>query len=587
MIGTDAQTTMVAVCRRWAEQAPLKRAYTFLSGDGPSNEAHLSYGELDLNARMLAAGLQQRVRPGDRVLLLYRSGLDFIVAFFGCLYAGVVAVPVAPPSQSRSGSSLSAIIADAQASMVLTTAELGARLDTGTGALDVPWRSIDTSSAQLDDWREPAIGPESLAFLQYTSGSTSAPKGAMVSHRNLLANLEVMRVVFSVSEQTVTVSWLPLFHDMGLIGMMLCPLFLGAYSVLMSPLAFLQSPVRWLKAVTRYRGTVAASPNFGYELCARRIQERQRAELDLTSWKVAITGAEPIRPEVLERFADIFASCGFRRQAFYPCYGLAEATLLVTGDAKGSPPTQLAVDANALERNVVRIVDPADLDARALAGCGAVVQGTRVEIVDPETLVRRPPGSIGEIWVSGPSVVHGYWRQPELTESLFQVRLADTGEGPFLRTGDLGFLHEGGLFVTGRLKDLIIIDGRNHYPQDIEATAERCHPAVRAGGCAAFSVDRRGQECLVLAVEVDRRELSKAAVVDDDLLVAQAILVKAVRRAVAEEHAVQVSEVVFLGVGQIPRTSSGKLRRQACRATVLDGASHDAARVGAGAGGGE
>ncbi len=429
------------------------------------------------------------------------------------------------------------------------------------------WLAVEEVDPRLaEQWEEPAADPSTPAFLQYTSGSTALPKGVIVTHGNILHNEAMIRAAFGQSEESVIVGWLPLYHDMGLIGNVLQPLAAGATCVLMPPLAFLQRPVRWLQAIHRYRATTSGGPDFAYDLCVRKVGPEQRAGLDLSSWKVAFNGAEPVRAETLDRFAEAFAPCGFRREAFYPCYGLAEATLFVAGGRLGEPPVVGRFAAAGLERGEA-IPSPA---SRAKAGCWSAAArpgaGSGSLVADPGTGEPLAPGQVGEIWVAGPSVAAGYWSRPEETARTFRARLAGDsgqGDGPFLRTGDLGFVRGGELFVTGRLKDLIILRGRNHYPQDIERTAEQAHPELEPGGAAAFSVDVAGEERLVIAHEVGRRFARSGVPV--------AQVAAALRLAVAEEHEVQVHEVVLLRTGTLPRTSSGKVQRHACRAAWLAG----------------
>ncbi|MEO6193501.1 MAG: fatty acyl-AMP ligase, partial [Thermoanaerobaculia bacterium] len=480
--------TLVELLRMRAMSQPERRAYTFLL-DGEREEVHLSYGELDRQARAIAARLQELGVEGERALLLYPPGLQYAAAFFGCLYAGVTAVPVYPPRPNRPDPRFLAILADARARVVLTTSAILPNAERLLQAdAPVAWLATDgLDSKGAEEWRDPAVRPEQLAFLQYTSGSTSAPKGVMVSHGNLVHNERLIERAFGMTAESVVVGWLPLYHDMGLIGNLLQPLWAGCSCVLMSPVDFLQKPLRWLAAVSRYGGTVSGGPNFAYDLCARKIRPEDRAGLDLSRWAVAFNGAEPVRAETLDRFASAFAGCGFRREALFPCYGLAEATLFVAGAAVGEPPVVGRFNAPGLERH--RAV--ADPDGRPLVSSGRpalLAPGQEVAIVDPESGARLPEAAVGEIWVAGPSVAKGYWSRPEPPESTFQALTRD-GQGPFLRTGDLGFLVGGELFVAGRAKDLIIIRGRNHYPQDIEMTVEASHAALRPGCGAAFSVD--------------------------------------------------------------------------------------------------
>lgn len=562
---TISWPTLVDLLRYRATGQPNRRAYTYLR-DGETDEVHLTYTELDRQARAIGARLQRRGAAGQRVLLLYPSGLEYIAAFFGCLYAGAVAVPVYPPNPARLDRTLPrlrGITLDARPTIVLTTTSvlsLAAALAAQEPAFhDLHWMATDTlDDDQGAEWRDPAVRGDTLAFLQYTSGSTSTPKGVMVSHDNLLRNEALIKQSLGMTEHDVLVGWLPLYHDMGLIGNVLQPLYTGFPCVLMSPADFLQKPIRWLQAISRYGGTLSGGPNFAYELCVRKIGPEQRAALDLRSWNAAFNGAEPIRPETLDRFTAAFEPCGFRREAFFPCYGLAEATLFVSGGPKAAPPAIAPVSRATLEHKRVAAATT-DADLLALVGCGQTWPEQRIAIVDPEARTRCAPDQIGEIWISGPCVAHGYWNRPAATEETFRAFLADTGEGPFLRTGDLGFVQNGELFVTSRLKDLIIIRGRNHTPQDIERTAEASHPALRPGCGAAFSIDVGGEERLVIVHEVERR--CHDADVEE--------VAGAIRQAVAERHELQVYAVVLLKTGSIPKTSSGKLQHHACRNAFL------------------
>jgi acyl-CoA synthetase (AMP-forming)/AMP-acid ligase II/acyl carrier protein len=503
---------------------------------------------------------------GERVILLFPPGLDFIAGLFGCLFAGAVAVPAYPPRPRGRQHALAAIVADARPALLLTVSSIASRaaaLAEGEPALaGLRWLAVDEPAADDEEswaprWSHPGADAGSLAFLQYTSGSTAAPKGVMVSHGNLLHNEEMIRMAFGQSEESVIVSWLPLFHDMGLIGGVLQPLYLGASCILMSPAAFLQRPARWLEAISRYGATTSGGPDFAYRLCLERPGGREG--LDLSRWSVAFAGAEPVRPETLERFAREMAPYGFRREAFYPCYGLAEATLFVTGGRKEEPPRWIEVESEGLGHGRIR---PASAGpAVRLTACGRAWCGQEVAVVDPETGVRRPAGEVGEIWVAGPSVAGGYWQRPEETARTFGARLAgEPDTGPFLRTGDLGFQWGGELYVTGRLKDLIILRGRNHYPQDLELAVERSHPGLRPGCGAAFSVEREGEERLVVVQEVGARREGDVEEMAD-----------AVFRQVFEEHEVRLDELVLVEPGTIPKTSSGKIRRAACRAAYLEG----------------
>ncbi|MFN6570003.1 non-ribosomal peptide synthetase [Dendronalium sp. ChiSLP03b] len=559
-------STLVDLLRYKALHQPNKIAFRFLQ-DGETETAKLTYQELNLQAQVIASQLQSTgITKGERALLLYPSGLEFIPAFFGCLYAGVVAVPAYPPHLNKPTPRLQAIVADAQAKIVLTTAQILSNssrlLDNNPELKPLQWFATDSFVGNLqNNWQEISITEDTLTFLQYTSGSTSTPKGVMVSHGNILHNQRLIESGFGHSEQSIVVGWLPLFHDMGLIGNVLQPLYLGTQCILMPPIAFLQNPYRWLQAISRYKATTSGGPNFAYDLCIRKITPEQRATLDLSSWEVAFNGAEPVRAETIERFAQTFASCGFRREAFYPCYGMAETTLIISGDRKEIPPVFQTVEKAALEKNQIISTTVKDDTAQTLVSSGKPLEDLRVVIAHPETLTSCLAGEVGEIWVAGTSVTQGYWQRTEQTQSTFRAYLKDTGDGPFLRTGDLGFLHSGELYVTGRLKDMIIIRGRNHYPQDIELTVEQSHPALQASCSGAFAINVAGEERLAVVVEVKRSHLRNFDVEE---------IVKAIRQAVAEQHELQVYAIQLLKPGNIPKTSSGKIQRHACRMGFLD-----------------
>src|SRR5579883_3354478 len=559
-------STLIEILRWRALQQPEQKAYTFLQ-DGEVEESHLTYGNLDCQARAIAALLQSQGLSGERALLLYPPGLEYITAFFGCLYAQVVAVPAYPPRLNRSIARLQAIVADAQATVILTTTTLLTQIERqwplAPNLKTIKWLTTDSPPSGLEDsWQEIAVNSNTLAFLQYTSGSTSVPKGVMVSHGNIIHNETIIQKAMAHTEKTIFVGWLPLFHDMGLIGNMLQPLYLGIPCILMSPVAFLQRPLRWLQAISQYKATTSGGPNFAYDLCVSKITPEQRATLDLSSWEVAFNGAEPVRAETLERFAATFEDCGFRREAFYPCYGMAETTLIVSGGFKTALPVLQLVQQAALAQNQVVPAEREEIGAQTLVGCGQPLQDLRIVIAHPKTATRCAPDEVGEIWVAGSSVAQGYWNQTEQTEQTFRAYLKDTGVGPFLRTGDLGFLREGELFVTGRLKDLIVIRGRNYYPQDIEWTVEQSHLALQPSNSAAFSIEVADEERLVVAIEVKRTYLRNLSVDE---------VIGAIRHAVVEEHELQVYGVLLLKPGSIPKTSSGKIQRHACRSSFLDG----------------
>ncbi|MDF5724757.1 MAG: fatty acyl-AMP ligase [Rhizonema sp. PD37] len=556
-------TSLLDILSYRAQSQSNKQAYIFLQ-NGETESASLTYGELDRQARAIAAHLQSI--PGERTLLLYPSGLEFITAFFGCLYAGVIAVPVYPPRQNQKLLRLLSIVNDAQAKVALTTtsilADLEKRWEEEAKLASVKLIATDTIETSEPEIVPQSVTPKTLAFLQYTSGSTGTPKGVMVTHGNIIHNQQLIHQAFSHSEKSIGVGWLPLFHDMGLIGHVLQPIYLGFPSVLMSPLAFLQKPIRWLKAISKYRATTSGGPNFAYDLCVKKVQPEQLAHLDLSSWDLAFNGAEPIRAETLKQFAEKFAPCGFKYRAFYPCYGMAETTLFTTGGDKNQKPVIQGVKAQDLEQNAVVESEISSPLSRVFVGCGRPDTNTTVIIVNPESLTRCKKGQVGEIWVSGESVASGYWNRPSATQETFQAALKDTGEGPFLRTGDLGFFSNGELFVTGRLKDVMIIRGCNHYPQDIELTVLKSHPALRADCGAAFLVEIKDKERLVIVQEVERSYLRNLDVQE---------VVGNIFEAVNAQHGLQVYATVLLKTGSIPKTSSGKIQRYTCRTAFLNG----------------
>jgi acyl-CoA synthetase (AMP-forming)/AMP-acid ligase II len=556
----DSCRTFIEVLQRRAAESPDRPAFIFL-GDGESVEATWTYAVLERRARAVAAVLQERTAAGNRVLLCYPPGLEFLAGLFGCLLAGVVAVPVYPPRLNRSAERLRGVLVSAQPRLVLTTTEIAGHVANALASNDwlhqVPW--IGSELLPLDaaeQWRDPVVDGEALAFLQYTSGSTGTPRGVMVSHANLLANQRHIRDCFGHHAGiAANVSWLPVYHDMGLVGNVFHPIYMGMPLVQLSPLAVLQRPLRWLQAIARFGAHTSGAPNFAYDLCVQRIKPDQRDQLDLRSWQVAYIGAEPIRQATLEAFACFFGPCGFRRAAFLPCYGLAEATLFVTGQ-RGE--TILEVCPEVLQQGTIHLTE-----RRAgvwLVSSGQTPADVDVRVVDPESASPMLEGQIGEVWVRGPQVGQGYWSNPEATTAVFTGRLMD-GTGPFLRTGDLGFLRNGQLFVTGRVKDLIILDGRNHYPQDIEWSIQGCHLALRPNAGAAFAIEAEGTERLVIVQEVERSG------VREDLRAIQT----AIRQAVTEQHDVAVHEVVLVRPNAVPRTSSGKIQRSYCRQLYLRG----------------
>ncbi|WP_416362916.1 non-ribosomal peptide synthetase [Pseudomonas sp. NFX183] len=547
--------TLVQSLQRRAAQTPDQVALRFLADSAEQNVV-LSYRDLDLRARAIAAALQANAALGERAVLLFPSGPDYVAAFFGCLYAGVIAVPAYPPESTRRHHQerLLSIISDAEPRVLLTIASLGDGLAQIENA--PPVLSVDTLDAQLAErWVEPELHADDIAFLQYTSGSTALPKGVQVSHGNLVANEVLIRRGFGIdlNPDDVIVSWLPLYHDMGLIGGLLQPIFSGVPCVLMSPAYFLGRPLRWLEAISEYRGTISGGPDFAYRLCSERVSESALERLDLSTWRVAYSGSEPIRLDTLERFAEKFATCGFTPNNFFASYGLAEATLFVAGGTRGHGIPALRLDEQALAANRA---EPGQ--GNAIMSCGTSQPEHAVLIADPHTLSELPDNHVGELWASGPSIAHGYWRNPQASAKTFVQHAGRT----WLRTGDLGFIREGQVYITGRLKDLLIVRGHNLYPQDIEQTIEREVEVVRKGRVAAFAVNDQGLEGIGIAAEISRSV--------QKILPPEA-LIKAIRQAVAEAYQEAPSVVVLLNPGALPKTSSGKVQRSACAVRHADG----------------
>lgn len=548
-----------------AEAHPDRVAFRFLE-EGEREITQLTYAELQTRARAVAARLQRTTQPGERALFMYPPSLEFVVAFFGCLMARVVPVPVYPPRQNRSFERLAAVVRDASATRLMATQQVfslsAAGFDRLPAGQALQWLVSDTvEPAEADGYAPTDIARDDLAFLQYTSGSTGDPKGVVVSHRNLLVNLGMIHELLLCPEEGVTVSWLPQFHDMGLIGMTLYPLAYGGTSVQMPPTAFLQRPARWLRAISAYRGCLTTAPNFAYELCTHKVKEPELEGLDLSCWTLALNGAEPIRYDTLLRFSGRFAAVGFRKDALLPCYGMAETTLIVTGKPPGRRFQSLPLQRADLERHHAVIADEADPGAVTLVSSGQRIGTEQLLIVDPDTREACPPLRVGELWVHGEHVAQGYWGRPDATRDTFHAEHPAAPGVRFLRTGDLAFEHEGEVYITGRLKDLVIIGGRNLYPQDIELTVERASPAVRKGGVAAFAIDVDDVEQLAIVAELERTSLQGDHRRTVDAIVAE----------VAASHEVGVGMVVLIQPGAIPKTSSGKIQRRAAQRAMLAG----------------
>lgn len=549
-------SSLVDVVHGHARRLPDKIAVRFLER-GEGEGICLTYDDLDRLARAWAARLVKEGAKGKTVVLVYPVGLPFVVGLFACFYAGAIAVPTPFITPTRSAPRIAAIAADARPQLILTSAVIAAD-STIRGSLpealrDVPWIVTDQSDPQEDPagWTMPDLTRDHPAFLQYTSGSTSDPRGVIVTHGNIMANMEMIRIAFAHDADTRIVSWLPLFHDMGLVGGLFQPLYLGGVTVLMSPMDFIQRPIRWLQAIARHRGTSSGGPNFAYALCADRIRPDQIRALDLSSWRVAFCGAEPVRADDLRRFAALLSPSGFDDKALFPCYGMAETTLFVSGGPAGTGVDCASTPAGSASSDRIK---------RVICGKGA--QGQGLAIVDPETRHRLPEGEVGEVWVTGPHVGAGYWRQEEASRTIFQARIAEEPASPaYLRTGDLGALQGDRLVIVGRLKEVVIVRGAKHHPEDIEAAASRAHPAL-AATAAAFAIERNGADALIVLQEVKRGHMT-----DPDLPKA----IEAIAGAVIEGFGVRPAEVLLIRPSTLPRTTSNKIRRSACRAAYLAG----------------
>lgn len=560
--GSDAppQDHLLSVVRHWAQLTPDGIAYSFT--DGETVQAELTYQQLWDEVRGLAGAMQDRVEPGQRILLLYPPGLDFVVGLFACHALGAIAVPAFPPRRNRKASRVRSIVTDADTRIAFSTEAIAEQLAGDTRHEDLEGVTVigtDSKSLRhLDRWKEPAnLKPDTLAILQYTSGSTGSPKGVMLTHRNVLANCELIIDGFQPERSFKGMAWLPAYHDMGLVGGILQPMYFGRAAMLMSPMTFLQRPERWLQTISRHGIQISGGPNFAYQLCVDKIDDSEMTGVDLSDWQIAFNGAEPIRPKTLDAFVERFSKFGFRREAFLPCYGMAETTLIVTGGPIEGRPVVQAFDGSKIDKKIAEPVPADHAEARKLVGCGRVLSGEVVKVVDPHTLTVLADGGIGEIWIQSPSVGQGYWQAAVPTANTFGGMTAD-GQGPFLRTGDLGFLHDGQLYISGRLKDMIIVRGVNRYPQDIEQTVEAASPAVQAGSVAAFAMTYQDREQLVIVAETVRQ---RGLDWDEQL--------QKIRRAVTAEHELPPDAVYLVRNSSVPKTSSGKIQRHACLDAVL------------------
>jgi 8-amino-7-oxononanoate synthase/acyl carrier protein len=554
------ETSFLERLRYWAVATPDRLAYRFLEGGEEDNVTSLTFAQLDEQARAIAAKLVSMGYAGKRALMMYPPGLDFITAFFGCHYAGVTPVPAYPPRRNRNMARIGAISDDAQASVALsdlkTIKNCESWVKDSPGLNKIPWMSTEAIPVEFsNDWVKPKFSLDDPGLIQYTSGSTGSPKGVMLSHRNLIANSRMITRAFQVGREGAVCSWLPIYHDMGLIGGILNPMYLGMEDTLMSPVSFLTRPIRWLRALSRFRAMASGGPNFAYAWCTMKIDLKDCEGLDLSNWKVAFNGAEPVSAEVMDRFTEKFEPFGFNHSAFYPCYGMAETTLIVTGGSNVEPPIVRPFNKHDLVEHRVVPIDENHKDARKLVGCGRVLEEEEVLIVHPENRTPLPDDKIGEIWINSPSCGLGYWQREHETEETFHARLNPDNGKVYVRSGDLGFMDRGELFVTGRLKDMIIVRGVNRYPQDIEATVEHCHPLTRSGGAAAFAVTRWDREHLVIVCEIERGQNADE----------WKNVIRSIRNEVSLEHDLPPDAIVLVRAHSVPKTSSGKVQRHACK----------------------
>jgi 8-amino-7-oxononanoate synthase/acyl carrier protein len=550
------RTHLVDSLRYWANLKPNATAFWYTDGETDQDET-LSYAEFDHAARAVAVEILKVAKPGDRGILMYPPGLDFIIGLFGCLYAGCTAVPAFPPRRNRKGARIQGIAQDCSARFALTVSATANQIQKDEGMRaeisNMELLTTDQVDRSLAIQFDPIpIDADAPAVLQYTSGSTGTPKGVVLTHANLVRNCEIIAYLFGQKTEDVGVSWLPTYHDMGLIGGILSPIFIGCPLILMSPMSFLQRPVRWLRTISKFQATISGGPNFAYQLCVDKVTPEEMEGLDLSHWRVAFNGAEPVRASTLKAFTQKFSAVGFQHHSHLPTYGMAETTLIVTaGPATREPVIRYFDGRNLAARNVAP-TDSTDPNARALVGCGVTSPNERVVIVDTETHRTLPEDQIGEIWIQSPSVGAGYWEKPEVSAQIFSAMTAD-GQGPFLRTGDLGFFENGQLYVAGRVKDLIIVRGVNRYPQDIEQTVEECHESILSSAAAAFADEIDGRERLIIAVEVQRS-------LEDNW----SPVIEKIRRAVTQEHELPPDAVVLVRNSSLPKTSSGKIQRHAC-----------------------
>lgn len=561
--------TIVDCIAAHARATPDALAFRFLN-DLEHAPEDLSYAQLWQDAAAVARFLAGIAEPGSRIMLFFPPGLAYIKAFYGCLMAGMVAVPLYPPRRNVKSDRIMKVAQSCQSVIALTTGPELAAVKAAWDAqnslgLPLDFHATDAiTGAAGDSFVPQAAGEATPAFLQYTSGSTGVPKGVIITHGNIMANVAHLSAA-NTSGVTgeVFVNWVPLFHDLGLVTAILWPVYLGAPSILMAPATFVRSPLVWLQAITRYRATMCGSPNFAFDLCVDKIPAADLAGLDLSSWRVAYNSAEPVKAATLERFSRHFAPCGFRPETFYPCYGMAEATVFIAGGDTTAPPVVLSADKARIADFHLTPVAADAAGAVRMVGCGTAHGPHDLRIVDPATSVELADGAVGEVWFSGPSVSPGYWQLDDISSQTFGQRIAgDRSARGYLRTGDYGVKWQGELFITGRMKDLIIVRGRNFYPQDVEASATDAHPAIRPGCCAAFSLDDEAGERLVVVAEIERESFRS---IDTDAVAS------AIRQRILLDHETAVDQIVLLKPYKLPMTSSGKLQRRQTRQMLIDG----------------
>jgi len=534
----------------YATNTPDKIAYTYLEDD--QEHSSISYEDLYKNIYKLATQLGEY--KDQRAILLFPSGIDYVVAFFACLLAKVIAVPAYPPTNNRNIGRINSIIINSRASILLSNGNVYNKLtkisDFDTSSIKRVLTDVDLDIN--DEFIPPVISPNDIAFLQYTSGSIADPKGVVLTHSNIMHNMHRIKSYFNTGKNTTFISWLPLYHDMGLIGTIIHPVYLGGSCVFMSPQSFLQKPIRWIKAISDYKGTITGAPNFAYEYCVQKIDMTKYSNINLQSLSVAFNGAEAVHKATLEKFIDKFKEYGFVKESFLPCYGMAESTLFIVGSTSYS---LIPLDTEAYINNEIKVVDT-NSDTNLI---GYIIDHSDQEIliVDPGSCQICDEATVGEIWLQSASVGQGYWEKPQSTLHTFQA-VTDCGSGPFMRTGDLGFKYKNSLYVTGRLKDVILIHGQNFYPQDIEYTAIDASKELVSNSCAAFSISSNEEESLIVLIERPRELKSDFE-----------SICKTIRSEISNKFGIQPKEVIFSKLGDIPKTSSGKIKHQACRERYL------------------